>query len=180
MSQDTKPIDYAKQVGESYLNDSFESEDSKRIETAYKQLTRINKHLFDRIPVNVVFTEKDPYDNFEEMKQDIEENDRMKIFAGGSTPKHLTERENNISRAVHDYFGHYRNNVPFTLEGEFRKWYNMRDMYPKNVSRLLFSEVVCQTSAVIHLGGFTDEFRQRGIFPRKEWIETFKEMYNVE
>ena len=174
---DKDPINYAKEVGKSYLNDSFESEDSKEVKQAYRQLARVNGFLFDRIPVEVVFTTQDPYEDFEEMKRDIEQNDRMKIFSGGSNPKHLTQQENNISRAVHDYFGHYKNNVPFTLKGEFLKWYNMRKMYPNDTSRLLFTEVVCQTSAVIYLGGFTDEFKQRGIFPKQEWVDTFKEFY---
>jgi hypothetical protein len=174
-----KDINYAKEVGKSYLNDSFESENTKEVEKTYKQLARINGYLFSQIPVKVVFTEKDPYDNFKQMSDDIEGNNRMKIFSGGSTPKHLSERENNISRAVHDYFGHYKNEKPFTLKGEFMKWYNMREYYPKNVQRLLFTEVVCQTSAVIYLGGFTDEFRQRGILAKDEWINTFKDIYNV-
>ena len=172
----------AKQIGKEYMEKK--PENRQEVKESYKKLARINKYLFEQIPVNVEFVQEDPYTpenssspSYELMCEDIERNDNMKIFAGGSEPEYLNHRQNIIGRAVHDFYGHYLFQCPFTLEGEFRKWHNMREFYPEDVVQLLFSEVVCQTCEVIYLGGFSEKFVQNPVYPKPEWIEYFNDKY---
>lgn len=131
----------------------------------YGALGEYNETRFEDIPVEVVFTEDDPYKNAEELWADIEENNQMYIFSGGSSPEGMTDKQNLKGRAVHDYFGHFKNQCDFSTEGEFTKWYNQKEDVPDKAEDLLFAEVVGQVSLVHYLdGGFEDpDFEQRSV-----------------
>lgn len=147
-------------VGSAYL----ETEEQDLSEK-YEKLGEYNEKRFEDIPVDVHFTSDDPYGSAEEMWTDIEENDQLYIFDGGSHPEGMTHEQNVKGRAVHDYFGHYMNQCDFSLEGEFQKWYNQRDEVPEGTEGLYFSEVVGQTALVHYLDdGFEDpDFEQRSV-----------------
>lgn len=157
--------DVINQVAQQYLNN-----EEKDLSEEYESLGRYNEKRFEDIPVDVEFTEDDPYSSAEEMWADIENNDRLKIFSGGSSPPGMTEMQNLKGRAVHDYFGHYQNQCDFSLEGEFTKWYNQKSEVPDGTEALYFSEVVGQTALVHYLDdGFGDDrFEQRSVLVDEE------------
>lgn len=152
--------DIIEQVGTQYLE-----KQEQDLSSEYGALGEYNENRFEDIPVDVEFTSEDPYKNAEEMFSDIEENGRLKIFSGGSSPEGMTEEQNLKGRAVHDYFGHYQNQCDFSLEGEFTKWYNQKEEVPEESEALYFSEVVGQTALVHYVdGGFEDpDFEQRSV-----------------
>jgi len=152
--------DVVDQVARQYL-ESPEQDLSEQ----YSRLGGYNEQKFEEIPIDVEFTSDDPYKSAEEMFNDIEQNERLKIFDGGSHPEGMTHEQNIKGRAVHDYFGHYGNKVGFSLEGEFQKWYNQKSEVPEGAEALYFSEVVGQTALVHYLGGgFEDDrFEQRSV-----------------
>lgn len=147
------------------LAENYLEKPEQDLEQEYELLGEYNRQRFEEIPVDVYFNESDPYSCAEEMFDDIENNERLVIFSGGSHPEHLTEEENLKGRAVHDYFGHYGNRVDFSFEGEYKKWEAQRSDVPDGCESVLFAEVVGQTALVHYLeDSFEDDrFEQRSV-----------------
>jgi hypothetical protein len=146
------------------------------LKQATKMLVKMNDYLFDAIKaygVEVIFTEDDPYDSFEEMCSDIEINRRMLIFSGGSHPTFMTKQDNLKNRAVHDFWGHYKNDCDFSFWGEFEKWHHMKQWYPEIVHRLTLQEVVGQTGLCWYLeGGFdSPDYEQKSFLAPSSWAD---------
>lgn len=165
----------AERIGEEYMEMDVNGP-SPDVKQAADMLAKTNEYLYKRIGqegVSVEFTENDPYDSFEEMCKDIEENQQMLIFSGGTQPEHMSKQENLINRAVHDYWGHYKNNVGFNFWGEFQKWHHMRQYYSESVNKLTAAEVIGQTGVAWYLeGGFNSpKFVQKPIMAPESWIE---------
>lgn len=157
-------------IGSEYY--AFDVANESTVQAAYDEMVRVNEPLFEAIPVDVEFTDSDPYESYEEMCKEVGRTRTMKIFAGGSHPEYITPEENRKARAVHDWYGHMAMGVDFSLEGEWAKWNGMRHHYGKATQRLLFTEVVGQLCAASVVGGFdADDFEQRGIIAPQEWIE---------
>jgi hypothetical protein len=101
--------------------------------------------------VNVIFTSKDPYPDFETMKHDIETNHKMLVWTGASDHQVWTPKENHRFRAVHDYMIHLAGGHQFTLRGEMGA-YNRHVKLAPPVARLaLFVEIVAQTCTFLYL-----------------------------
>lgn len=137
----------------------------KDLTAEYEALGRYNEARFEDIPIPVIFTEDDPYEDAESLFKGIEEDEELYIFSEGSSPDGMTDKQNLKGRAVHDYFGHYKNRCDFSLEGEFTKWFNQKSEVPDMSEALYFSEVVGQTALVHYLeDGFEDsDFNQRSV-----------------
>jgi hypothetical protein len=106
--------------------------------------------------LNVEFTSDDPYGpNSAAMFQDMRENHRLKIYTGG--PPHpimskiihpeTGQNMNNIFRAVHDTFGHYREGNSFSESGEFNAYLDHSAMYGPQAKRALATETLGQNAA---------------------------------
>jgi len=163
-------------VGDWYLECSHRDDD--RVREAYRDIVAVNDDRFEamRSAINVVFTPDDPYDSYEAMERDVRENDRLKVFSGGSVPEHMTRTENTIGRAVHDFYGHIALGRGFDLYGETAKWEHVRDNYSDVAQRLLFTEVVGQLCAAHVVGGFdSPDFQQKAIVAPDYVIEAVRE-----
>ena len=147
-------------VAENYLNSPEED-----LTAEYEALGRYNERRFEDIPIPVIFTENDPYQDSEALFEGIESDEELYIFSGGSSPEGMTDEQNLKGRAVHDYFGHYMNQCDFSIEGEFTKWFNQKSDVPEGTEDLLFSEVVGQVALVHYLdGGFeSPDYEQRSV-----------------
>jgi len=130
----------------------------------YQALGEYNEDRFNDIPLDVEFTEEDPYNDSSELFEAID-NGELKIYSGGSSPAGMTDKQNLKGRAVHDYFGHYQNQCDFSVEGEVTKWFNQKEDVPDIAEDLLFSEVVGQVCLVHYLeDGFSDaRYEQRSV-----------------
>lgn len=180
----------AERIGKQYLE--YDAELTDEIREAADAIVAINDVLWSKLNVelqgNITITPIDPYESYEEMCQDIEENNHLAVFSGGTHPTYYGSnmaicREENIrGRAIHDYFGHYLNGVDFSFRGEFMKWHFQKRYYPEHSHRLLFSEVVGQTGAAYYLeGGFDDPaFEQKPIMAPQEWIDLCYDHLDVE
>lgn len=173
------------QIGEAYLTEKF-NEDHPLVEDAYRRIAKRHEILYDQIPVPVIWTDIDPYESAEQMFERIEEDEELLVYSGGSTPRYLSYEENIKGRAVHDYFGHYRHRVDFSIRGEFMKWYHVRHYYTggdpdphDRVRRVLFAEIVAQRCAAGYLPkGFGDpDFKQRAIVAPTSWIDLCKRAF---
>lgn len=74
----------------------------------------------EREGIKVEFTDTDPYAKAEDMVRDVTENRRLKVFKTAPDQAHpfLSPEENDLFRAVHDYFGHYKGGRSFGPWGE--------------------------------------------------------------
>ncbi|WP_074793228.1 hypothetical protein [Haloferax larsenii] len=166
----------AERIGREYHETEYDGEVPAEVEEAAKLLKKMNDYLYDAIfayGVEVIFTSDDPYGSYEEMVADIEANDRLFVFNGGTHPDHISKVDNLKNRAVHDFWGHYKNDVDFTFWGEFQKWHHMKRWYPEPVHRLTLQEVVGQTGLCWYLeGGFSSpDFKQKSFLAPTEWAD---------
>lgn len=108
--------------------------------------------------LTIEFSDEDPYGNSAEMVSDVEDNDHIAAFAdGGETlpEDHPMNRMvdidgeslhlNDVFRAVHDYFGHYKSKergaiVGFGPKGEWEAWRTHRLTLPKDSWMALWDE----------------------------------------
>jgi len=122
-------------------------------EMANAQAARVHRE-FDKLRkrIHIEFTERDPYQNLEQLAQDVLVNKRMYVYVLHSeTP--LWDVETNIkARAVHDY-DHVIANVDFSPEGELAAFQVAAARAPE-LEPLYLSEVGLQAASSAVLGGF--------------------------
>lgn len=163
----TKDIRYT--IGKAYVEGTFESENSEYVAKAYKEIARVHRELFERIPFKVEFTEEDTYMNAKDMRADVLKTGVIKIYKGWSGHPFLTHEENNIGRAVHDVFAHLVCGCPFNFQGEYNAYLEQRKYYPEWTWRVLFAEIPGQTSAYYYKGDFS--YDQRAFEAPQEWLD---------
>lgn len=118
-------------IGKEYVEiPEFPGEDSAETAALCEEIGRRHEILYEQIPAPVLWTHEDPYSDAVELRERVEEDEELLVFAGGSKPAYMSQEQNVKGRAVHDYFGHVRFGVDFSVEGEFRKWYNAKQFYP--------------------------------------------------
>lgn len=144
-----------------------------QVRRAFETMEFVNQQLFMDIPIPVVFTESDPYDDYEDMAESVTRDGELRIFSGGASHPIWDDEAERISRAVHDWHGHLNLRVPFTVVGEYLKWEHARTHYPAYCDRVLFTEVIGQLGAAIYLdeGYDDDRFEQKAFAAPAEWIE---------
>ena len=146
--------------------DSADEMDSYVAKRAYEVISLVDEVWYDRIPVNVVWTTNDPYDDYQDMRQTVKRENELRVFAGGSEPEYKSHEDNVKGRAVHDWFGHLEANCSFSMSGEWTKYNHVKHRYPSWVRPLLFTEIVGQRAAASYYkdGFFDDAFRQKATF----------------
>ena len=102
--------------------------------------------------IDVVFTERDPYQSFEQMKADILANRRMFVYTGASETPLWTPEINWMARAVHDW-DHLVADVDFSVPGELAAYRYTAARAPQ-LAPLYLSEIALQAAASSLLGGF--------------------------
>ena len=178
----------AARIGEEYRQ--MDSEMTPEIEMAAHLLLAINETLYEQMVgdgLSVYDTPDDPYNSYEEMYLDIGINNTLGVFSGGSCAPYMgsiptyAEHATVVHRAVHDYWGHYKNDVDFSFVGEFSKWHYMKPYYPEICHRLTFADVVGQLAYAQQLPDhFNDEkFEQKAILAPENWIDWCYENLDV-
>ena len=159
-------------IGKAYVEGTFASENSEYVGKAFKEISRVNRQLFERIPFKVEFTSEDPYASAKEMRAEVLRTGVIKIFTEWSGHPFLTQEENNWGRAVHDIFAHLVCGCPFNFEGEYSAYLEQRKYYPEWTWRVLFAEIPGQTCAYYYKGDFS--YDQRAIEAPQEWLDLCK------
>lgn len=146
-------------------------EDSDLVWDLYRKITQVNDVLYDQIPVPVVWTDDDPYDDYADMARSVGREQCLKVFTGG-IPDEFEKADVVKSRAVHDWYGHLGADVDFSFLGEFAKWRHVKELYPPECRMVLFGIVVGQVSAAYYLDdGFADDrFEQRLCIAPDRWL----------
>lgn len=144
--------DYANKVGEAYMaRPDFEGKYVSSWKTLAKHNAKMYKQVLTRIGVE--FTDKDPYQDFDQMKEDVEETGVLKTYTGHSEHPVWSEEDNWLFRTVHDAVIHLAGKGhPFTLRGELGAYNRHYKIAPHAARDALFTEIVGQVCAFHYLG----------------------------
>lgn len=159
-------------IGQSYLKGNTFAMDEHYlfVRDAYKEISRTNFELFQFIPYQVIFTNKDVYESAAEMREEVVKSGKIYIYSEWSGHPILTKEQNIISRAVHDVFAHLVCGCPFNFEGEYTSYLEQRKWYPNWVWGVLFAEIPAQTAAY-YANGMSHDFSQRAIDAPEAWMK---------
>ena len=124
---------------------------SEAAKPKYDALAAEVKQQFDymtnKLGVKVEFVEKDPYKNSKEMMADVNQG-QLKVLKTSTTGPHpyFTEEQNDMFRAVHDYFGHAATGRGFGQDGEEAAWAHHSQMFSPDARAALTTETRGQNS----------------------------------
>jgi len=146
--------DYIRHKALLYLKykDNFEELTTKQINKFRKEV----EEAFGKLPSNlwVEYESGQPYNNLEELTEDIKERQVMHISTDHNESVLLPDKLNLQFRAVHDYL-HYTLQQPFTAVGEINVFKMQRKFHSTGISQqILFSEVVLQACYAEYFGKF--------------------------
>ncbi len=125
--------------------------------------------------IHVQFQPEDPYPDHEAMIYDVDTHRRLRVYATTEDQRHplLSAHQNNMFRAVHDYYGHhgggFGESVSFSRHGEEAAWVRHSRMFHGLARRAMTTETRGQNSAFIWiLGG--REFPQQKAVLLPDWV----------
>jgi hypothetical protein len=115
--------------------------------------------MFARIEgvIDVHFVEEHPYENAEELRQDVKKNGVLKISTLDAEHDIFDPETNAKFRAIHDFMSHIQRNTEFDAKGEIASYNaHLQTMPPKSYPAL-FTEVVGQACSFIVNGQFPEQ-----------------------
>lgn len=119
--------------------------------------------------IKVEFVDADPYKNSKEMFADASQG-VLKVLKTSSTGSHpyLTDEQNDMFRAVHDFFGHAATGRGFGQDGEESAWVHHSQMFTETARGALTTETRGQNSWYNSRG---KEFATQkvALLPREYW-----------
>ena len=131
----------------------------------------------NKMGIKIEPTDKDPYNSYEELTDDVKNNKTLKVFKGGNPlpedhplakvdPK-TGETYNTMFRAVHDLFGHLTKDNDFSENGEENAWNTHRQMMSPEAVPAMTTETRGQTSWFFNHGEKPGTFAEQkaGILP---------------
>lgn len=149
---------------------------------AYDAFIRQTEEQYEDVKrcVNVEFVEENPYEVAAQMFADIYHHNRLKVYmtrAGEGHP-YLTDRQNDLFRAVHDFNGHYMAGTTFSRHGEEGAWMRHSAMYSRLARRAMTTETRGQNSVLVWLNDGKKFPEQKAILlpewvsrrPLKQWM----------
>jgi hypothetical protein len=154
---------YSKLVAEAYLAaPSFEDRAVPHFEAMIPFVNKMFKRIESKIDVH--FVEEHPYANVEELRNDVFNNQTMKISTLDAEHDIFDPQTNAKFRAVHDFMSHIQaigsRGTDFSLKGEIQSYNTHLKTMPPASWPALFTEIVGQASTFFYQGG---EFAEQKI-----------------
>ena len=111
------------------------------VEGQYQYMTR-------NIGIEVEVVDTNPYSSPRELAADIRDNNRIKVLSSESTGGHpyMTNEQNDMFRAVHDFFGHTVMGNSFSRHGEEAAYLLHSQMFSETARGAMHSETAGQNS----------------------------------
>ena len=148
----------------SEMDASKHEPNSPEVKSAYQSLINDVKdqwnHAQSDLGIKFEPSEADPYDSYEAVKKDVEENKRLKIFTGGNPlpadhPLAQIDPETGLSyntmlRGVHDLYGHIAGDNDFSEAGEAGATNAHKQMMSEPSVPALLNETEGQVSQYFH------------------------------
>ena len=126
---------------------------------SFEAMTPFVEKMFKRIEsvVDVQFVEEHPYENAEELRQDVQQNGVLRISTLDAAHDVFDPATNAKFRAIHDFMSHIQRNTNFDAKGEIASYNaHLQTMPPKSYPAL-FTEVVGQACTSIVTGAFPEQ-----------------------
>lgn len=143
---------------------------------AYEEFADQIEDQFASLPVRVEFQDDDPYESAEEMFRDVDNRRLLKVYRTTGEQSHplLTNTQNNMFRAVHDYYGHHRIRRGFDRHGEEAAWMHHSQMFRGLARRAMTTETRGQSSAFIWVNEGKEFPPQKAVL-LPEWVSAVPE-----
>ena len=127
--------------------------------------------------VRVIFTEDDPYGSASEMFESVRRG-TLCIYSTPEDHRHplLGCHGNDMFRAVHDYYGHFRSGRDFSRHGEEAAWVRHSQMFTGLARRAMTSETRGQNSAFIWINGGRKFPEQKAVL-LPDWVSRIPERW---
>lgn len=107
--------------------------------------------------LNIILCDDDPYSGYDEMRQDMMHNWRLKVYTGGTSSPLLSDQLNIMFRSVHDAH-HIIADADFSLEGEIKAFNHIASLtHNYTLKKLFFSEIVLQAATFYATGSFPEQ-----------------------
>ena len=126
---------------------------------SFEAMTPFVEKMFKRIEsvVDIQFVEEHPYENAEELRQDVQQNGVLRISTLDDEHDVFDPATNAKFRAIHDFMSHIQRNTNFDAKGEIASYNaHLQTMPPKSYPAL-FTEVVGQACTSIVTGAFPEQ-----------------------
>jgi hypothetical protein len=126
--------------------------------------------------VVVTFTDDDPYESAQDMFRDVRKG-FLAVYATQEDQRHplLGLHENDMFRAVHDYYGHFLSGRDFTRHGEEAAWVRHSRMFTGLGRRAMTTETRGQSSALCWIT--TPEFPPQKAVLLPDWVSRIPERW---
>jgi len=126
---------------------------------SFEAMAPFVEKMFKRIEsvVDIQFVEEHPYENAEELRQDVQQNGVLRISTLDAEHDIFDPTTNAKFRAIHDYMSHIQRNTNFDAKGEIASYNaHLQTMPPKSYPAL-FTEIVGQACTTIITGAFPEQ-----------------------
>lgn len=157
-------------------NRAVSAPNDPEVQAAYRSLVDESREQFrvmeEELGIKVEFVKEDPYNvvgkdgqlvpSSRAMMEDVVNNKTLKVrdsaddFATNPHPV-FTVEENNIFRAVHDFFGHAGSGRGFDAAGEEAAWLSHSQMFTPRARRAMTTETRGQNSYFNKFGEFAEQ-----------------------
>ena len=142
---------FAARIAEWY-DSAVSNPNDPEVQAAYRAFADETRRQYEFLRskgITFEFVDTDPYKTSAEMMRDVADNNRLKVLKteAGMHPL-LTEEENDMFRAVHDFFGHAKEGHQFGQLGEENAYRVHSAMYSPEARRVMATETRGQNSWV--------------------------------
>ncbi len=110
---------------------------------------------FRQLPIQVQFVDHDPYQSFEQMRDQVRSTGQMLVYKGSSETPLWTPHTNWMARAVHDW-DHIVRSCDFSMEGEAAAFRHAAACRP-GLAPLYLSEIMLQAAIANYQGAFVPQ-----------------------
>ncbi|AEJ94354.1 hypothetical protein LINSTU_105 [Mycobacterium phage LinStu] len=120
------------------------------------EVAKQHDFMTNRLGIKTQSVDYDPYTDVHEMLHDINHNKTLKVMGTHVTGGHplFSNKQNDMFRAVHDFFGHAATGRSFDRHGEQAAYLAHAQMFSPHALPALASETKGQNSSLIYNGQF--------------------------
>jgi len=150
---------YGKLVAEAYRKATSSDSDAGPWHALERWIPKMFKRIVGLGSLDVEFVDEDPYEDDEELRNQVRETGVLKVWRGGTTHPIWSTEINLQFRAIHDWMGHVQpsGKPSFGIQGEIAAYNAHLHTIPSEAIPAMFSEVVGQASYVINYGSFPSQ-----------------------
>ncbi len=134
-----------------------------------KELEAQYNYIVDDLGIEIIVQAADPYSSPADLMRDIRDNKTLRVMSTETTGPHphMSNRENDMFRAVHDFFGHAGLGNTFDRHGEVVAYLKHSQMFSELARGAMFSETMAQASTLIRRNGFPPQ--KAVLMPKRFW-----------